>query len=140
MFNENNLVIILRATSSSGKSTFASYLSNLHKDAVICCADDYFTDEDGNYKFDPRGLKDAHENCFSKFEGALSNGVSLIIVANTNTSNKEFQPYIDKAEKLGYSVISLIVEKRHILKNNHNVPDHVLVTQAARIKDSLKLL
>jgi predicted kinase len=49
-----------------------------------------------------------------------------IIIANTNTTEKEMQPYVDLAEQFGYRIFSVIVETRHDGKNNHNVPENTL--------------
>jgi predicted kinase len=131
-------VILLRACSNAGKSTFAEYLQSFTGYAVICCADDYFY-QDGEYKFNPQGLGAAHGECRRKFVESVESGKELIIVANTNTSPKEFQFYIDNAEDCGYRVFSIILEKRHEKLNDHNCPDTSIMKQSENIKQSLKL-
>lgn len=135
----NKTVTILRATSHSGKTTFADYISSLAQGTVVCCADDYFTDEKGNYNFDPKKLGFVHKQCFQKFENAIGQGVENIIIANTNTSESEFNKYAELAKSEGYRVFFIILERRHESKNNHNVPEEVLENQERKILNSLKL-
>lgn len=129
-------VIILRGVSSSGKSTVAKLFGY---DPVICTADDFFYDGD-DYKFDPRFLGAAHEQCFQKFLFALDDDkIETIVVANTNTKESDFQEYIDEARKRDIMVFSLVVEKRHSGQNDHDVPEKTIRKQEQRIKSNLKL-
>lgn len=127
---------ILRGVSGSGKSTFASTLAS-NMDAVVCTADDFFY-ENGHYKFDADKLADAHEQCQQKFLDALKEKKN-VIVANTNTWEKEFSFYINEARRAKYRVFSLVVENRHGNKSVHNVPSKTLEKQKVRIKNSLNL-
>ena len=142
------VVIIFRAAANAGKTTIAEYIRDLYdsstasseKDCVTCCADDFFTDEDGSYKWEPSKINEAHNQCKKKFELALNDGVGLIQVANTSTTEKEYSFYLEKARDAGYIVFSLVVERRHGGQNNHAVPDFARERQAQNIKQSLKLL
>ena len=130
-------LIIIRGVSGSGKSTVAKLFG---EDAVICTADDFFYDSDGNYNFNANHLSIAHEQCFRKFLRALNNpDVDTIVIANTNTQQKEFQKYIDEAEKHGSMVFSLVVERRHNGINSHGVPDYVIDRHEQNIINTLKL-
>ena len=120
---EKNL-IILRGVPGSGKTTVAELLSDgALLDYPICCADDYFTDENGVYNWYPSGIKKAHEASQAKCKTAMLHEVERIIVANTNTTEKEMKPYYDMAKEFGYKVFSLIVENRHGGENSHEVPE-----------------
>lgn len=130
-------VIILRATSNSGKTTFAEYLASLTPDACICCADDYFTKNGLGFHFSL--LEDAHSFCRDEFDFAIEQKKSPIIVANTNDRESEFSYYREWAEANDYRVFYLVLEKRHDNVNNHNVPQKTIDKQAARIRNSLKL-
>lgn len=147
------VVIILRGTSESGKTTFADYLEEIHnasvfnehlteKEAysVVCCADDYFTDQYGNYNFRKEELGDAHKQCRERFDRALKGKVGLIIVSNTNSTSEEFSYYLENAQNVGYKVFSLVVEKRNDKKNHHHVSIKTKNRQATNIKNSLRLL
>lgn len=134
------VVTIIRALPSAGKSTFAEYILSLDPATVICCADDLFEDkETGEYNFDYKLLGKAHTECQDKFERAIKDGVPNIVVANTNTTQKEFAPYKKMAEAAGYIVFSVVLENRHGQKNNHKVPDEVIDNMRKRFVDSIEL-
>jgi len=112
-------LIILRGLPGSGKSTVAKIIQP--KDKLVCTADDYFM-QGGVYKFDPKQLGQAHAACQLKARNAMNIGFDNIVVANTNTTEKEMQIYFDMAEEFEYQVVSLIVENRHGNINIHGVP------------------
>jgi predicted kinase len=114
-------LFLLRGLPGSGKSTLAKSLGGIHIEA-----DQYFM-ENGEYKFDPTKLKNAHNYCQSQTQAWMGSdgqqvNVDRIVVSNTFTQNWEMQPYFDIAVKHGYRVYSLIVENRHGGINEHNVP------------------
>jgi predicted kinase len=131
-------IILLRGVSGCGKSTFAEAISAMNPDSVICCADDFFM-KDGVYNFDANKLYAAHKACVNKFMAALEAGVSTIIVANTNTSEKDWKPYEYYGKAAGYRVFFVVVENRHGGSDCHMVSEDVLVRQESRIRSSLKL-
>lgn len=131
-------ILILRGTSSSGKSTFAKFIASLDPSAVICCADDYFY-VDGEYRFDVSKLRAAHFFCKETFLDAIDKEAKTIIVANTNTKEKDFSFYENYGKVAGYTVTFLVVENRHGNKNLHNVPQETLDRQERDIRESLKL-
>lgn len=131
----SKIVYILRGVSGAGKSTLAAELA---PPSHICCADDYHM-EDGVYKWKAENLYETHYECFKKYFELLELGYGPVVVANTNTTEREFKKYLDAANEFGYTVISLVIENRHGGKNVHNVPDHVLEKQEQNLKRSLKL-
>lgn len=138
-----SVLIILRGVSGSGKSTFGKYLGNYlmwEHERIICSADDYFINNDGEYIFDPSKLPIAHETCRKKAERAMIDHVDHVIIDNTNTSESEIKPYIEMAKEHGYQVFSLVVENRHGNSDKHNVPSEVKEKQENRIRTSLKLV
>ena len=84
-------------------------------------ADQYFTNEDGIYKFVSQEIKAAHIYCQRKTEWALCSGES-VIVSNTFTQEWEMQPYVEMAKKYNARVVSMIVENRHGNSSVHDVP------------------
>jgi predicted kinase len=124
-------IILVRGIPGSGKSTFAKLICNQHVEA------DMFFELDGEYKFDPSKLKQAHEWCKNKAEGWMKNGYN-VAVSNTFSQDWEMQPYFELAEKYGYMVHSLIKENRHEGKNVHNVPEEKLEQMKNRFE--LKLI
>lgn len=124
-------LIIVRGVSGAGKSTLANTICN-----DVYSADDYFM-ENGEYKFNPKKLKDAHAWCKSKVESAMEWNIDLVAVANTFTREWEMQAYFDLAKQYGYVVHTIIVENRHGGKNCHGVPEHALQSMRDRFEVSL---
>ena len=85
----------------------------------------YFTDDDGEYNFDPSKLPEAHKWCQTMVEELMTEKVERIVVSNTSTQEWEMTPYREIAEENGYLVFSLIVENRHNGDNIHGVPSEV---------------
>lgn len=136
----NKFLILLRGLPGSGKSTFAHLMWS---DFVICEADQYFYDKEGNYNFNPSKLKQAHKYCRDKVETFMKDNHSNpqyyqeIVVSNTFTRKWEMDEYFKLAEQYGYKVISLIVENRHGGKNVHGVPDDKIKEMRDRFEISL---
>jgi uridine kinase len=131
-------IIILRGVSGSGKSTAAKLFGG---NVEICCADDFFTSEDGEYNFTPSRLSDAHEYCRDKFMKALSNEeIDTIVVANTNSREQEFSFYDEKAKEVGADIFYFVIENRHGNKDIHNTPIDAKSRQLNNIINSLKLI
>jgi len=108
-------LILLRGLPGSGKSTLAKLICNQHVEA-----DEFFM-EDGEYKFDPTKLKQAHEWCQFQAKGWMKQGYN-VVVSNTFTQEWEMDAYYWLAEQYGYRVHSLVVETRHMGVNQHGVP------------------
>lgn len=60
--------------------------------------------------------------------------VERIVIANTNTTEREMHPYMDLARQFGYKVFSVVVENRHGGTNVHNVPDATLEKMKSRFE------
>lgn len=132
-----NTLYILRGVPGSGKSTVAK---SLVKEECVCEADQFFVDPcDGVYRFDFKKIGLAHEYCRTKCIELMRKGEPKIVVSNTNTSEKEFAPYLEMAADHGYVVYFLVVENRHGGVNQHGVPQDKLEQMKDRIKSSLKL-
>ena len=114
---------IMRGIPGSGKSTTAKLIAG--ETGHIHSTDNYFM-VDGEYKFDPKLLKDNHEKNFKAFCADIEAGHPLVILDNTNTCKWEFEKYKKVAQEHGY-IIS-IVENLHptieesMARNTHGVP------------------
>jgi len=128
-------LLVLRSVSGAGKTTFC----NLFPDAVVCCADDYFTDKDGNYNWYLEGLGKAHGYCWNKFVDAVTSTTKDIIIANVNAKPSDWNKYVKEAEDLGFIVTFIVLENRHGGKDVHNVPEETLQRQEKTIRENLKL-
>ena len=131
---EKNL-ILLRGLPGSGKSTLAKLLAD--KDYCHKEADMFFVDRDGNYKFEPSKIKDAHSWCQDEVAFLMKYEHSPIVVSNTFTQEWEMDAYYKMAEEFGYRVTSIITENRHGGKNEHGVPDDKLETMKNRFEVKL---
>jgi predicted kinase len=133
-------LFLIRGCPGAGKSTFAL---TIWDHVVICEADKFFYDKEGNYNFDKDKLHLAHKWCYDRVETFMKDNIANeqfypeIVVSNTFTTEKELKPYFELAEKYGYKVFSLIVENRHGNKNQHNVPEETLLKMKERF--SIKL-
>lgn len=135
-------LILLRGLPGSGKTTFAEFLSDfILFDVTVCmfAADDYFTSEDGTYRFDANKLGAAHAQCERNAKEAMANPdeETIVIVHNTFTTEKELKPYLEMAKEYGFDVTSLVVENRHGNKSVHGVPEEVMGKMKGRF--SLRL-
>jgi len=127
----NKVLIIVRGIPGSGKTSFASLLGK-----AICCADDYYV-HDGEYKWVAEDIGKAHGWSQRKCRRFMKAQVETVVVANTNTTEREMQPYMDLARQFGYMVYTVIVENRHGSVSVHGVPEATLDKMKARF--SVKL-
>ncbi len=144
-------VKILSGVSGSGKSHFAETLAkeniSLGKPHLSKCdsvrvvtADDYFM-VNGEYRFDPAGLSNAHGACFFNYIESLQQECELVVVDNTNTTSEEIAPYILGAQAYGYEVEILTIVANGSLdniarfanRNTHGVSKDAILSQASRI-------
>ena len=119
-------LIIVRGIPGSGKTSFASFLGK-----AVCCADDYFV-HDGEYKWKAEDIGKAHGWSQRKCRRFMKAQVEQIVVANTNTTEREMQPYMDLARQFSYIVHTIIVENRHGSESIHGVPEATLEKMKSR--------
>ena len=110
-------LLILRGAPGSGKTTICKHK---FKSWVRTSADDYFIDSNGNYKFDPKLLQDAHDKCFNRTVTAIETGKN-VVVDNTNRALNEFKRYlaIPSCEIKIYRVTSQF-------KSEKSIPSHIM--------------
>lgn len=117
----------------------ARTLCELPNTVAIAADDFWYNIGEGEYAFDSTRLSEAHKWCRDSVEGLMVNNFNIVL-HNTNTSEKEIDPYIKLADKYNYKVVSLLVENRHNNKSVHDVPIHVLKRQENNLRSSLKLM
>ena len=126
-------LFLLRGLPGSGKSTLAKMLVG-DKDYCHKESDMFFVDGDGNYKFKPSKIRQAHTWCQEEIEFVMKYAHSPVVVSNTFTQEWEMEEYYKLAERYGYRVHSLIVENRHGGINEHNVPEEKLEQMKTRFE------
>jgi predicted kinase len=125
---DNLKLILIRGISGSGKTTYAK---NLQAECPVLShyEADMFFEKNGEYKFDPTKLKDAHKWCKAQTEIDLMFGRS-VIVSNTFTQKWEIEPYIELGKKYGAEVI--IKKATGNYQNVHGVPQEALERMLSR--------
>lgn len=127
---------IIRGIPGSGKSTYADKLEkDLWEEGaeVTHHESDKFFMKDGEYRFDPSKLEEAHKQCFEKTFDSFDKGCDSVIVSNTFTTLWEMQPYLDKAKEKNIEVV--VYRMANEFKNVHNVPEETLAKMKARFQD-----
>ncbi|XP_006879698.1 PREDICTED: NEDD4-binding protein 2-like 1 [Elephantulus edwardii] len=120
---------LLRGLPGSGKTTLARQLQREFPRALIFSTDDFFFQEDGTYEFNPDFLEEAHKWNQKRARKAMRNGISPIIIDNTNLHAWEMKPYAAMALEHNYEVLFREPDTRWKFnvaelarKNVHGVP------------------
>ena len=124
----NNNLVIVRGVPGSGKTSFAKTNFGLH---ILCEADQYF-ERDGQYKFDFKQLRNAHEYCQERARIWLEGG-SDVVVCNTFTRLWEMKPYLDMAKL--YRANLRVYRAMGEWDNVHGVPKETVDKMRERFED-----
>jgi hypothetical protein len=145
------VLYIVRGLAGSGKSSLGDALTNPIFDNRVelpkgetsvphawkkhyYSADDYFTDKEGNYNFDPNKLQEAHEDCQKNVERAMAlSYVDKVVVCNTFSQAWEAEPYFKLAQKYDYS--PFVIECQNNFQNIHGVPQESINKMKERWED-----
>ena len=125
---------------NSGKTSLAKELCRIEPDSnVICCADDYFMDTFGNYNWDANKLNQAHQYSQTKAKAACESNIKVVVIANTNVTQRDITVYEELAKEYNYTVRRLVIERNHDGDNGHGVPEESVNKMKTRLASSLKL-
>jgi hypothetical protein len=97
-------LILVRGLSGSGKTDLADIIVGDIDERASIAMDDYFYDDEGNFKFVPEELKTAHEWCLRGCEAHMKDGLEVVVVHNIFTRKWEVDPYLSIAKDNGYRV------------------------------------
>lgn len=123
-------VFIMVGIPGSGKSTTAKKITHLAEEIYewgageVVSADNFFM-HDGEYKFDPSKLGDAHKACMRHFLNLVMGGLRIIVVDNTNLSIESMAAFAAVAHVYDYSVTLVfhhISAEESFKRNTHGVP------------------
>lgn len=119
----NKVLYILRGPSGSGKSTLAKKMGIT---GHILSTDDFWM-QDGKYVFDPKKLSEAHNWNQERANKYMREGISPLVIDNTNIEPWEMKPYVMAAKEHGYEVKLVPVEVKNTAdelaaRNVHSVP------------------
>ncbi len=105
---KDKFIILVRGLSGSGKTTLADIIVGAAdpegERRIALSADDYFTDEQGAYKFNYEQLSAAHDWCKNEVEACVVEGYDVVVVHNTFTRAWELNPYIEIAYRHGCKI------------------------------------
>lgn len=118
-------LILIRGLPGSGKSTLAKLIQNSSINGYKVFidhyeADQYFIGNNGQYRFEPSKIKEAHQSCQDLTRMALFSGYD-VIVSNTFVKQWEIQPYLDMAKEFGAQV--QLIECKGQFGSIHGVPE-----------------
>ena len=132
-------LVLVRGLPGSGKSYLAEVLRKLSgAEMGVCSADDYFM-VDGEYKFDPSKLPEAHLQCQSNTFARFSID-DIAFVANTFTQRWEMEQYLVFVETFGLDLLVLnlfdagLSDRELAARNTHGVPEEAITRMRERFE------
>jgi len=131
-------LFIIRGLPGSGKTTMANRIGeSIMGNWTHYEADMYFEDSEGNYKFNRKQLREAHEWCYNKTDRDLEHNYT-VIVSNTFTTIKELRPYFQLSLK--YCITPTVITLHNNWGSIHNVPEETLLEMRKRFEYDISKL
>lgn len=134
-------IYIMMGIPGGGKSFWIR--NNVPSDAVICSADHFFEDSQGNYNWQENLLFPAHKTCFRKYVRALNDdNVTTIVVDNTNTKRAVMRDYVVEANKRGIpvNIVAVLADPKVAAKRNvHGVPAETVQKMNSELRNTLNI-
>ena len=137
-----NYAIVMVGAPGSGKS---SYVKQHYPNAIVCSADHYHM-VDGQYKWKPENVAEAHRMCLRKFVHALQNPADVqdnfLVCDNTNTTLMQAGPYVATALAHGWNVKIVAFKAKDYevdiiqARGLHNVPIPTVRRMVREVRES----
>ena len=143
-------LIIMSGFSGGGKSFVVDALVEKYKrmgvSISVCSTDNFWYQEVGDdpteYNFDRKRLAEAHQWNQRWADKAMKSNIHVVIIDNTNTQQREAQPYINMGKANGYNIRFIAVggdvevaQKANAERpKNRQVPEAVIENQERRLK------
>ena len=134
---------IVRGVPGSGKSTLVAEMAESSRQVGLectVCSADHFHMVNGEYRFDPRKIGEAHATCLAKAIQAMRDGIDLVIVDNTFIHRWEWMNYASIGYALGcrVQVVQVVPTEEQLAvcaaRNVHGVPEEVIRRMAAEFE------
>jgi len=116
----------MRGFPGSGKSSLAQRLG---QGGAVFSTDDLFMSPEGKYDFNPALLGQNHGLNIKRAREAMLNGVTPVVIDNTNVRADDIRPYAALAKEFGYTMEFKEPEtpwkfdaKELAKRNTHRVP------------------
>lgn len=136
------ILTLMRGLPGSGKSTLAREVG---KNGQIFSTDDFWM-QDGEYKFDPERIGEAHRWNQERALEAMRRGDPHIVIDNTHIEPWEAFPYAEGAQKHGYDVQVKEVDtpwrfnvEELARRNTHGVPLDVIRQMVSKWSEDYSL-
>lgn len=135
----SRVLVLMRGVPGSGKTYLAEKIvtatigtSLVDYKTHICSTDDFFM-ATGAYIYERQRLSEAHDWNQSRVRTALQQGLSPVIVDNTNVETWEMEPYLKYGVRNGYFIEVMEPNtpwakkfNQLIMRNSHNVPPNTI--------------
>jgi hypothetical protein len=121
-------LVLVRGLPGSGKTTLAKGMVGFkHFEA-----DQYFTSDEGEFLFDPKEIRNAHQWCQESTVEALVQGFD-VVVSNTFTQLWEMEFYKEYAKE--YGIHLAVITAKGEFPNTHGVPTEKIQQMQDRWED-----
>lgn len=139
---KSKVMFIMRGLPGSGKSVIAQQIKQVYGDlAVICSADDFRVNHQGEYVWRSEEYEATHMKCRDKARRSCEYGIPVVVIDNTNVDKRMLYNYVSIAHDAHYCVV--LVEPRTswkysvtdcALKNHHKVTVDILCEQLSKFQ------
>lgn len=130
-------LIIIRGLPGAGKTTLAELIANLCPGAALCSEDEFWTDANGDYHFDPNTREKAFIALVNNTVNAMHKGVKCIVIhtADLSMNSPDWYVILSTAHICDYQIFPLLLQR-----NTSNPPSIHNVSEAEmdRLRQSME--